>query len=491
MKDCAASVSSKNPDHSASFVARFQASIYRLTSPAAVIETGASIDCSLGQSQDRRPGITHSTIQTPPNSKIPSLLIALSGGVDSVVLLSLAAALRTSSQCAVRAIYIDHGLQHQSAQWGDFCSSFCASLDVEFASVAVTVDLQSGLSPEAAARDVRYDALCEQLQPGEYLCTAHHADDQAETLLLQLFRGAGVSGLASMPELRKFGEGYLLRPLLHCSRADILRYASDYALHWCEDPSNTDLNYDRNYLRNELLPSVAQRWPQVLSNISRSASHCAETMELLRNLAELDLVDTGADSGAGSGMHTGADASAAGSLPLSVVHLKTLSEARKKNLLRYWIGHHGFQNPSANQLQQILNDLVSTDDEGAQGRINFGAAQIARYQETLFIAERDSFEPLADFEYHWEDTSVPLVIPELNWRLDVSSQQNLKAYAGQPLRVRNRRGGERWRPDPAGHSFSVKSLLQQRRIPPWQRSRIVLVFCDDKLVDICGPGFIL
>jgi len=487
VKDCAASVSSKNPDHSASFVARFQASIYRLTSPAAVIETGASIDSALDQSPDQRPEITHSTTQTPPNSKIPSLLIALSGGVDSVVLLSLAAAFRTSNQCNVRAIYIDHGLQQQSAQWSDFCSSFCASLDVEFASVAVTVDLQSGLSPEAAARDVRYDALCEQLRPGEYLCTGHHADDQAETLLLQLFRGAGVSGLASMPELRKFGGGYLLRPLLHCSRADILRYASDYALHWCEDPSNTDLNYDRNYLRNDLLPSVAQRWPQVLSNISRSASHCAEAMELLSNLAALDLVDSGADSG----MHTGADASADGSLPLSVVHLKTLSEARKKNLLRYWIGQHGFQNPSANQLQQILNDLVSTDDEGGQGRINFGAAQIARYQETLFIAERDSFEPLADFEYHWEDTSIPLVIPELNWRLDVSLQQNLKAYAGQPLCVRNRRGGERWRPDPAGHSFSVKSLLQQRRIPPWQRSRIVLVFCDDKLVDICGPGFIL
>ena len=239
MKDCAASVSSKKPDHSVSFAARFQASIYRLTSTAAGFETGVSSD--RGQSK------THATTHSPANKKIPSLLIALSGGVDSVVLLSLAAALRTRNECSVRAIYIDHGLQRQSAQWGDFCSSFCASLNVEFASVAVTVDLKSGLSPEAAARDARYDALCEQLQPGEYLCTAHHADDQAETLLLQLFRGAGVSGLASMPELRNFGCGYLLRPLLHCSRDDILRYAGDHGLHWCEDPSNTDVSYDRNY----------------------------------------------------------------------------------------------------------------------------------------------------------------------------------------------------------------------------------------------------
>ena len=163
---------------------------------------------------------------------------------------------------------------------------------------------------------------------------------------------------------------------------------------------------------------------------------------------------------------------------------------RKKNLLRYWIAQHGFQTPSTIQLQQILNDLVITDD-ASLGRINFGGAQIARYQDLLFIGERNSFEPLPDFEYQWDDTSAPLAITELNWLLDISAQPNLKACAGQPLLVRNRRGGERWRADPAGHSISVKSLLQHRRIPPWQRSRLVFVFSDNKLVDICGPGFVL
>lgn len=227
-----------------------------------------------------------------------------------------------------------------------------------------------------------------------------------------------------------------------------------------------------------MLPAIAQRWPQVMSNISRSASHCADTIELMHDLAKQDFLHSGVAS----------DSTANVASPLSVTHLKTLSEARKKNLLRYWIGRHGFQPPSTNQLQQILNDLVC---DGGQGRINFGGAQIARYQESLFIAARDSFEPLADFEYQWEDTTVPLVIAELNWCLDFSLRQNLQTYADQPLRVRNRRGGERWRPDPNGQSVSVKSLLQQRRVPPWQRSRIVLVFCDDNLVDICGPEFVL
>jgi len=194
-------VNSKNPESSASLVARFQTSVDRLTSADVSTDTAA---------------------------EKPALLIALSGGLDSVVLLSLAAGSETRNQCSVRAVYIDHGLQAQSVRWGSFCASLCNELGVEYKSVSVSVDLKSGLSPEAAARDARYEALSMQLQAGEYLCTAHHADDQAETLMLQLFRGAGVHGLASMPERREFGHGYLLRPLLHCSRGDIERYASDH-----------------------------------------------------------------------------------------------------------------------------------------------------------------------------------------------------------------------------------------------------------------------
>ena len=472
MKGCAALVSSKNPDRSASLVTRFEASVNRLTLPAASIDTAASIDSA--------PGYPSKHTSDNAGAKKASLLVALSGGVDSVVLLSLAADSCARNQCSVRAIYIDHGLQEQSSQWSKFCAAFCSGLDVQFESVQVTVDLKAGLSPEAAARDARYDALRDNLHAGEYLCTAHHADDQAETMLLQMFRGAGVRGLASMPELREFGSGYLLRPLLQCTRAEILSYANDHELRWCEDPSNSDMRYDRNYVRRDLLPSTEQRWPQVISSISRSASHCAEALELLHDLAKLDFADSCVDSSA---------AGAGVAVQLSVTHLQTLSEVRQKNLLRFWVSQQGFQTPSTTQLHQILHDLVSASEAGL-GRINFGGAQIARYQQALFIGERDSFEPLPDFEYHWDDTSTPLVITELNWCLDISARQNLNAYAGQKLLVRNRRGGERWRPD-SGHSVLVKSLLQNRRIPPWQRSRLVFVFSDSELVDICGPGFVL
>jgi len=219
----------------------------------------------------------------------------------------------------------------------------------------------------------------------------------------------------------------------------------------------------------------------VTSNISRSASHCAESMQLMDDLAQLDFSD--------SSDYSTTDFSTGAAVQLSVTHLQNLSSARQKNLLRYWISQHGFQTPSTSQLRQILTDLVSGAE--ASGRINFGSAQIARYQQALFIGARDSFEPLADFEYQWNDSSLPLHITELSWCLDISLQPNLKAYTGLPLIVRNRRGGERWRADSAEHSVSVKSLLQHRRIPPWQRSRIVFVFSDDRLVDICGPGFVL
>jgi len=390
-KSCAASVSSKNPSSSASLEARFLASVSRFT-----------------------------------DANNPSLVIALSGGVDSVVLLSLAAMLKTENNTAVRAIYVDHGLQQQSAEWGRQCGALCDTNDVAFKCLQVTVDLESGLSPESAARDARYLALQQELCSGEYLCTAHHADDQAETLLLQLFRGAGVQGLSSMPVCREFGNGYLFRPLLDATRTEILHYANEHELSWCEDPTNADTSYDRNYLRNEFLPALKQRWPKVTANISRSALHCADATKLGNELAKHDM------------------AGAAVTSPLSVTALNELSAVRKKNLVRYWITKNGYQAPSTAQLQQIFVDLVKPEIE-SHGYVSFGGAQVARYQDHLFIGDRGSFEPLPDFEYQWQDSSVPLLIEELNWQLDGSTRQNLQAFLGQPLVVRNRRGGERWR----------------------------------------------
>ncbi len=448
VRNCVVTVSSKNPDNSLSLEARFAETIARLTKRC-VSDDGAT--------------------DTPQ----VRLLIALSGGVDSVVLLCLAAGLEAQKFCKVRAIYVDHGLQMQSVEWGDHCAGLCESLGVGFERVTVKVDLQSGLSPEAAARDARYSALKNKLGSGEYLCTAHHADDQAETLLLQLFRGAGINGLASMPEVRRFGPGYLARPLLQNSQSEIIEFATRQQLTWCDDPSNVDPRYDRNYLRHELLPLMQKRWPRAALNISRSAAHCAEALTLTGELAEQD-----------------APALQRMANRLSVARLQSLAEVRQKNLLRHWISSQGFQVPSTVQLRQLLSDLVDGKTDG-QGLTGFGNADVARYQDELFIAKRGAFDPLPDFDYQWQQTDVPLFISELDWHLDATAHARLKPYIGKALQVRNRRGGERWRPDPAGQSTSVKSLLQQRRVPPWLRSRVLLVFHDDVLIDLCGPDFTL
>ncbi len=415
--------------------------------------------------------------------KTPSLLIALSGGIDSVVLLSLADQLQKIHGCTLRAVYVDHGLQQHSGQWGEHCAALCQTRSISFSIEPVEVDLQSGLSPEAAARDARYAAFEKLLEDNEYLCTAHHADDQAETLLLQLLRGAGTNGLAAMPELRRFGSGFLLRPLLQVSQAEIQAYAIRHQLSWCDDPSNNNLDFDRNYLRHELLPRLQKRWPNAVKNMTRSANHCAEAVALANDLALQDSSHSVVDA---------ADQSIAAQMPpqLSVRHLQSLSYLRQKNLLRNWIRHHGYQMPSTVQLQQILKDLVVDNGQG-HGRVNFGRASVARYQDALYVDDRDQFDPLPDFEYQWCCSEPPLLIRELGWQLDASCHPKLLPFIGKPLVVRNRRGGERWRRDAAGHSVSVKSLLQQKNIPPWHRSRLVFVFHRDLLVDICGPDFVL
>ena len=399
-----------------------------------------------------------------------NLVIALSGGLDSVVLLTMASRWQQLAGGNVRAVYIDHQLQSQSGEWGEHCASLCKPLNVPFSVQKVSVDLQSGLSPEASARDARYLAFEHLIETDELLCTAHHADDQAETLLLQLFRGAGVKGLGGMPEYRRLGRGYLVRPLLSLSRDTLARYADDNQLLWREDPSNTDTRYDRNFVRHELIPVIASRWPGVSGSLTRTASHCRDAVSVVNDQAAFDLYGTGSET----------------SSVLALEQLQSLSVVRCKNALRYWINNNGFLAPSQAQLEQILRDLIDADNE-SHGRISFGEAQIARYRHHLFIGTKGEFDPAPDFEYQWHNINEPLRIHEAGWTLDSASRPRLQRYAGQLLTVRNRRGGEKWQT--VRHHVSVKNLLQERHVPPWQRSRLALVFCGDELIDICGPEF--
>jgi tRNA(Ile)-lysidine synthase len=270
------------------------------------------------------------------------LCIALSGGVDSVALLHAARDLAAHHAAVrLRALHVDHGLQPASGEWAAFCRESCGRLAVPCEVLELRLAPRKGESVEAEARRERYAALAAALQPGEYLLTAHHADDQLETVLLQLFRGAGVAGLAAMPEYAPLGPGYHLRPLLQVARADLVAHADAVGLQWIDDPMNRESRYDRSYLRHEVLPAILGRWPAVARTVGRSARHLAEAQRLLEVLAETDAGPLLDEDGT-----------------LELKGLKALPRGRQVNLLRWWIVRQGLGLPSTARLESILRDVV-------------------------------------------------------------------------------------------------------------------------------------
>ena len=197
--------------------------------------------------------------------------LALSGGLDSCVLLHLLVQLRPQLPFELRAIHVHHGLQHQADSWQNFCEELCNGYDIPLKSVHLTLNVDSGESLEAVAREARYQAMADQMREGELLLTAQHRDDQAETLLLQLLRGSGPAGLAAMPPLARFDPGWLARPLLDCSRQSLEEYARRHDLTWQEDPSNQDQRFDRNFIRHQVMPLLRSRWPAAATTLSRAA----------------------------------------------------------------------------------------------------------------------------------------------------------------------------------------------------------------------------
>lgn len=401
----------------------------------------------------------------------PALVVGFSGGLDSHVLLVVASLWCAAHPgAALRAVTIDHGLQKDSALWSEHCAGVCKRLGVAFEGLTVDVDTGSGLSPEEAARNARYQALTSSLSAGEFLLTAHHADDQAETVLLQLLRGAGVRGLAAMPEKRSRGCGFQVRPFLSVTRESLYELACLLDLQWIEDPSNKDERFDRNFLRSSIMPLLRERWPSMAVNLARSASHCSKAALLNRELAGVDL-------GAASNEQV---------LPLST--LEGLDHLRRKNALRVWVERHGYQPPSTAQLERIDADLVCGSAESA-GHVSFGRAQIRRYSAQLYLAQRSCFEDVPSFFYEWSSRRKDLIISETGQVLGAADLDLPWLPDDQLLIVRNRVGGERIRLQGHKNSTSVKALLQQNRIPPWQRNRLPLIYWNDCLIGIAGIGF--
>lgn len=396
--------------------------------------------------------------------------VALSGGADSVALLHAFGQLRESLAPAhIGAVHVHHGLHPEADRWEMLCRGLCADLDVALDVLRVDARAASGESPEAAARRARYGAFADLLGAGEALCTAHHRSDQAETLLLQLMRGAGPAGLAGMPALAPFGDGWLARPLLGETPQALRDYLARHDIQWVEDPANADRRFDRNYLRHEILPRLEARWPGVQRTLARAADHQADSAAIAQALAELDLAE------------------ACGPLPgtLSVAALEQLPAARARNLLRAWVSAQGLPVAGATHVRGILAELVKARSD-ATPLVSWPGAQVRRYRGALYASTpmppHDASRVIS-----WRPGD-PLALGHGTLEAIPTEGHGLSVErcAGARVEVRFRQGGERIQPAGRGHSTALKKLLQSSGVPPWLRDRIPLIYVDGELAAVAG-----
>lgn len=408
-------------------------------------------------------------LRLPPYAR---LVLALSGGLDSMVLLHALAALRTDFPLSLRAVHVDHSLQPDSAAWGRRCEQACEHLVVPFTLQRVTVTGVAADGLEAAARRARYAALRERLAPGETLVTAHQHNDQAETVLLQLLRGAGVAGLAGMPARAAFGHGELARPLLGFTRAVLEAYGRSHGLSWIDDPSNLDRHLRRNYLRAEILPRLRAVWPQADAMLVRTAGHAAEAAALLDEMADADLAGCRAT-----------DLPAHVHAALSVARLAELSPARQRNVLRRWLRQQGILAPATHQLEMLRAQLRHTP-RSQHACIRWPGAEVWRYRDQLVVLAPQAL-PDAALTVAW-DGREPLQLPGVG-RLSAEPVRGAGIachHLAAGLRVGLRHGGERLQlPGRRGH-HALKKLLQAAGVPPWLRSRLPVFYAADMVAAV-------
>jgi len=401
-------------------------------------------------------------------AKKKRIWVAYSGGVDSHVLLHLLA----SAGIKTYAIHINHGLNPHSDKWAAHCATVSEQLGCEFISINVLVDNIDELGMEAAAREARYNALQARLSGEDLLLTAQHQDDQAETFLLQLMRGAGTKGLSAMAPHFNLSDVTVYRPLLTQSQSDIVAYAHHHELKWVEDPSNSDTRWNRNYLRHNIWPQLVKRWPSAAKTISRSAEHCAEASELLDDLALADMQSMSLSQN---------------SETVSIPELLALSSARRNNVLRYFIRLKDYSAPSAINLQRIVDEVCLAQSD-SQPLVSWANIEVRRFQNQLYIMP--ALLGTAD------DTSKVMVFNSLE-PVQVDPLRSLiwesrvglglpEAVITSGLTVKFRQGGERIRPQGSMHHKQLKHLFQEWAVPTWLRPHVPLLFREDELIAVVG-----
>jgi len=405
--------------------------------------------------------------QLLPDWQDMALCVAFSGGADSTALLAGLSQLPRPAR-ALRALHIDHRLQRQSRRWSAHCRRIARALGVPLAVRSANITRARGESLEAAARAERYRLLEASLAPGEALLTAHHQDDQLETVLLQLLRGAGVAGLAAMPAVARFGRGMLVRPLLPLPRDALSGWLREQGLPWVEDESNAQLRADRNYLRGRVLPLIRARWPGAAATVSRSARHAAEAQRLLDLLGAADAGD--ARCGA----------------MLSAKVLRRLTPERRRNALRFWIAAAGVLAPPASRLEEIAGPLLAARED-AQPLVGWEGAAVQRQGDLLALhIGAAPAARLPELTWNWRERRIqPLPPPfgALQVKRDAHGPLDLDAL-GPTLLLRARQGGERLRPVRGGPRRALKQLLQEARVPVARRGQLPLLFDRGRLIGV-------
>ncbi len=393
-----------------------------------------------------------------------AVVLGYSGGLDSSLLLH--ALVRAGARDRLRVVHVHHGLNAQADQWLQHCRRQCDALELEL--MVERVQLQPDGNVEARARQLRRDALMRHVGEGDALWLAQHLDDQAETLLLRLLRGAGSRGLGGMAARRLWQGKLLLRPLLSVSRQQLQQLAADWQLQWVEDDSNQQSQFDRNFLRLEILPRLAGRWPAVARRLAAAGSQLREDAELLDELASLDLARCDAVDD-----------------QLSLPAFVRLSAARQRNALRRWVTGQGLLPPSAVVLQRVLDEVLTAAHD-REPQVVWPEAVFTRFRDRLYLLPATALAaPPAD--QLW----LPDQQPHLewgNWRLELQPEQlpgALRLPRGA-LSVRSARGGERllWQ----GMHRQVSELWRVAAVPPWQRRQLPLLYCEDRLVAAAAIG---
>lgn len=401
-----------------------------------------------------------------PESFDGKLCVAFSGGLDSAVLLLAVADLRSRhGDWRVRTVHIDHQLQPGSSEWSTHCGRIADKLEIPFLTEKVSVDANAEDGLEAAARAARYEAMRRTLARNEVLLTAHHADDQAETLLLALMRGSGVQGLASMPARKEFAQGWHVRPLLPFTRAELAAWANTRRIDAIDDPSNANRHHDRNFLRHEVLPILRSRWSSVATGISRSAGHLGEALVLLEGVAVDDL-----------------RACEVGRC-LKIDALRELSAPRRRNLLRCWLRANGFLLPSTRRLAAFERDLFNSASD-RMPCVKWSDVEL-RWHRGLLYAERAS--PFADDEeriWDWRNTiELPSGLGSLSMRPSAGSGLALERLSTE-LSIRFRAGREKIRLPGREHRHALRNLLQESDVLPWWRDRVPLIYAGPQLIAV-------